>query len=219
MTISVIIPAWNRAHYLSQALNSALAQTRAAQEIIVADDGSTDETQELLKTHFPKVKSLILPHAGPAAARNAAIRASTGSYVAFLDSDDIWTPEKLARQSQFLREDPSADLVYGRYREFRENEDPTSSKGQIVAGYFAGTLLVHRRVFDCVGLFDETLLMGEFIEWGARVLDGGFLSKMVPEILLWRRVHAGNLTRPKAGPSRAYALMIKRVLERRRSKA
>ncbi|MGH8246665.1 MAG: glycosyltransferase family 2 protein [Gammaproteobacteria bacterium] len=92
--ISVIIPAFNRGHTLQRALNSVHAQTRCADEIFVVDDGSTDNTAEVLM-RYPRVQCIRLENRGVSAARNAGIRAATGDWLAFLDSDDEWRQRKL----------------------------------------------------------------------------------------------------------------------------
>ena len=106
--VSVIVPTYNRAHVLSRALDSVLAQTRPGMEIIVVDDGSTDHTPELLADYGDSLRVLRQPNAGVSAARNAGIRASRGEFVALLDSDDSWTPDKLACQMEFFDTHPRA---------------------------------------------------------------------------------------------------------------
>ena len=102
MQISVIIPTYNRAHTLPRALDSVLAQTRPADEIIVIDDGSTDETRELIEQQYPQVHYHYQDNAGVSAARNLGIKVATGDWIALLDSDDKWLPEKLARQCETI---------------------------------------------------------------------------------------------------------------------
>ncbi|MCB1713751.1 MAG: glycosyltransferase family 2 protein, partial [Candidatus Competibacteraceae bacterium] len=99
VTISVIIPAHNRAHTLPRALDSVLAQTRPADEVILVDDGSTDDTAALLQAHYPTVRYLHQPNQGVSAARNSGIRLARGDWIALLDSDDAWLPHKLACQA------------------------------------------------------------------------------------------------------------------------
>ena len=113
--LSVIIPTYNRAALVRAAVDSALRQSVPPHEVLVCDDGSTDDTLALLRTVFadvPKVKVLSLPHSGlPAAARNAGIAAASGEWLAFLDSDDSWLPEKTARQWAAIQTKPALGLV------------------------------------------------------------------------------------------------------------
>lgn len=111
--VTIIIPAYNRADLLPAAIESVLAQDYPDVEIIVADDGSTDNTLSMLERRFgAKIKVLKLAHSGlPAVARNAGVRAAKGEFIAFLDSDDRWLPGKLRRQMEIMESEPSIGLV------------------------------------------------------------------------------------------------------------
>ena len=100
--ISVIIPTYNTAHYLQEAIESVLAQTYTDFELIVIDDGSTDNTKEVVAPYLDRIVFLETENNGPSKARNRAIRESSCEYVAFLDADDIWYPDKLDRQMTLL---------------------------------------------------------------------------------------------------------------------
>ncbi len=106
--VSVVIPTYNRARYVTKAIESVFAQTCTDYEIIVVDDGSTDDTQEVLQAYAGRVQILRQANGGPSAARNAGIRAARGRWVAFLDSDDEWLPEKLAAQMADVADHPEA---------------------------------------------------------------------------------------------------------------
>jgi glycosyltransferase involved in cell wall biosynthesis len=106
--ISVIIPSFNRAWTLAHAIDSVLAQTVAPKEIIVVDDGSTDHTSEVLAAYGDSIRVLVQPNKGVSSARNVGIRHSAGEFVALLDSDDQWKPEKLACQAAFFMAHPGA---------------------------------------------------------------------------------------------------------------
>ncbi|MCE9625615.1 MAG: glycosyltransferase family 2 protein [Deltaproteobacteria bacterium] len=106
-SVSVIIPTYNRADFLQEALDSVQAQTLAPLEVIVVDDGSTDGTLDaLMASELPHLHILSQERRGPAAARNLALDAVRGDYVAFLDSDDLWLPEKLRVQADFMEANP-----------------------------------------------------------------------------------------------------------------
>jgi glycosyltransferase involved in cell wall biosynthesis len=109
--VSVIIPTYNRAQYVSDALQSALNQEGVATEIIVVDDGSTDDTRLRIQEHFGRITYIYQKNMGAGAARNTGMRASHGEFVAFLDSDDIWEPFKLRLQLSYLSSHPNVDLV------------------------------------------------------------------------------------------------------------
>ena len=110
--ISVIIPTYNRAHFLSAAIESVLNQTYKNIEIIVVDDGSTDDTQTVLEPFKYAIRYLYTNNGGPAHARNVGMKAASGKYVAFLDSDDTYLPRKLALQIAFKEEHPEIGMVY-----------------------------------------------------------------------------------------------------------
>src|SRR5262245_54923530 len=115
--VSVVIPSYNSARWLPETLSSALAQWGIDIEIIVVDDGSTDDTEALV-SQFAGVRYLRPVKAGVAAARNTGIRAALGRYIALLDSDDIWEPDKLQRQARILDQHDSVGLVFSNYRPF-----------------------------------------------------------------------------------------------------
>ncbi len=111
-TVSVIIPSFNRRHCLPRALDSVLAQTVPALEIIVVDDGSSDGTRSLIASDYPQVTYLWQPNRGVSAARNAGIEAARGDWLAFLDSDDEWLPSKLELQLALASSMPQCPLVH-----------------------------------------------------------------------------------------------------------
>lgn len=111
-TVSVVIPSYNREHTLGRALDSVLQQTRAADEIIVVDDGSTDETKALIKTSYPTVKYHFQANKGVSSARNTGVEIATSDWIALLDSDDQWHKEKLKRQTVALALKPNHRILH-----------------------------------------------------------------------------------------------------------
>ncbi len=169
--VSVIIATYNRARYIAEAIRSAQAQTYPYVEIIVADDGSTDNTPDIVSQFGQGVTYLQLPHRGqPAATRNAGLRAAQGEYVAFLDSDDLFLPGKLALQLAAFEQHPEAGLAYSNGYFFRDDPQlPTgraldgmpTPTGDALADLLRGNfltspvVLVRHGCLDVVGLFDE----------------------------------------------------------------
>lgn len=169
--VSVIIPTYNRAAFLPETIRSVKNQSFADLEIIVADDGSTDDTAAIVPTCGPDVTYLPLPHRGqPAATRNGGLRVARGEFIAFLDSDDLFWPDKLAVQVQALEAHPEIGLVYSNGTFFRDN--PTAVTGRVLDGMptptgnafpdllrgnflFPPVILLRRRCLDQVGVFDE----------------------------------------------------------------
>ncbi|MEO6741722.1 MAG: glycosyltransferase family A protein [Chthoniobacteraceae bacterium] len=121
---SVIIPSYNRSAWLVEALESVFAQTEPPFEIVVADDGSTDDTLSVLKKYEPRVKVLTQSNAGPAAARNLGIGAATGDYIAFLDSDDLWFPWTIALYREVIEKHAQPAMIEGAHVEFDTGQGP-----------------------------------------------------------------------------------------------
>jgi len=168
-TISVIIPSYNRAHTLPRALDSVLAQTRPADEIIVVDDGSTDDTEQLITHHYPQVIYIKQENQGVSAARNRAIEIAQGEWLALLDSDDQWLPEKLATQLARLDQQPDHKLIHSDEIWIRNGVRVNQMKKHAKSGgwIFENCLplcaispsaaMIHRDLFMETGLFDEAL--------------------------------------------------------------
>jgi glycosyltransferase involved in cell wall biosynthesis len=166
---SVIIPTYNRAHVIDEALDSVLAQSYQDFEILVIDDGSADNTREVLCPYFDRIRYFKQANSGPAAARNRGITESQGEYVAFLDSDDRWYPDKLAQIDKVIDAHPDAGLFYSDYQLVDEQHSHlwiARSKHimgdgyhQLLLGNFIGTstVVVKRECFDVCGLFYRDL--------------------------------------------------------------
>ncbi len=202
--VSVVIPTYNRAHVVGRAVQSVLHQTYQNFEIIIVDDGSTDGTSERVALfHDPRLFYVRLEeNCGCGAARNMGIEASRGDYVAFLDSDDEWLPEKLEKQVRLLeRSEPSVGIVYTGYVAIDEQELPTTtripkSRGRILnelCGWnilgTTSTVVVKRECFRLVRPFDPTLASCE--DWDMYIrLAKRFKFDFIPEVLV--RYHLGD---------------------------
>lgn len=180
--VDVVIPVYNGGRFLAEAVRSVLEQTVLPARVIIADDGSTDHTPSVaasLVELSPRVKYLALPHKGVSAARNAAISVSNAAFVAFLDADDVWMPNKLEKQMEvFAGADPDVGFVHSSYfyiDEFGRNVPampiiPPAARGDIflpllfenyVLSGSASSVVVRREVLDRAGYFDERLFHGE----------------------------------------------------------
>lgn len=195
--VSVVVPIYNGARFLRQALDSIAAQDYRPLETVVIDDGSTDASAAIARSD-PGVRYLSQANQGVALARNAGIGASTGPFLAFLDQDDVWSPSKLSLQVGHLLAHPELGFVLAHERLFLEPGCPPPRwlKRELLArdhaGYVVGTLTARRAVFDVVGLFAATYRIASDIDWLLRARDAGVAMTVLPETLLHRRIHEGN---------------------------
>jgi glycosyltransferase involved in cell wall biosynthesis len=219
--IDVVIPAFNAARYLDEALVSVLSQDHAANRIIVIDDGSTDGTAEAASRFGAPVEITRRDNGGAGAARNTGIARSTAAFVAFLDADDRWIARKLTPQMAVLNADPAIDLVLCLVRAFASPELPEAERAALEAqqprpfeGWVPGSMLIRRTSFDRVGPFAEDLGVAESVDWFNRARRAGLSYRVIPEVLLERRLHRHNTTRLQAADRRDYLLAAKRNVER-----
>lgn len=221
--VSVVIPVYNGERYLAEAIDSALKQTWADTEIIIVDDGSTDRTAGVAATYGAAVKYHSQSHAGSGAARNRGVEAARGSFFAFLDADDVWTPEKLTLQLAAFEARPDVDVVYGHVKQFHSPDLTETARRQIqcsegaAPGYLPGTMMVKRDAFLRVGSFVENVEVGEHIDWHMRSTGIGLNVVMLPDILLWRRLHENNLGRRRRDARTDYVRVLRAAIERRRA--
>ncbi len=203
--VSVVIPTYNRADLLNAAIQSVLAQTFTDYEIIVVDDGSTDHTAQVAAAYGDQVSYIQQKNAGPAAARNKGVEAAQGVFIAFLDSDDLFNPEKLEKQLLRMNQGHSIGLVYSYYDEISSEGHYIGTKtfdavGQVYRELLlecqiaTPTVMVRREVLQAAGLSDEVLWMGEDIETWLRVARLCEIDR-VPESLTQVRVHPDNMVR------------------------
>lgn len=222
--ISVIIPVYNGAAYLAEALQSVAAQTHPPDEVIVVDDGSSDASAAIARGFAPPVACIQIAHAGGAAARNQGIAGAAGDWLAFLDADDLWTAEKLQLQAAVLKSEAEVDGVLGMVESFLspelddEQRRRLSVPAAVQTGYLIGALLVRKTSFLRVGYFDPTLRSGEFIDWWSRATQQGLNFKVLPQVVLRRRLHGQNHTLQHRETLQDFARVARAALERRRQK-
>jgi len=207
-SVSVIIPTYQRAHWVGEAVHSALAQSYEDYEILVIDDGCTDNTREVLGQFGARITVIRQPHKGVSAARNAGIRAARGRYIAFLDDDDLWHPDKLEKQVALLDGRPGIALVYADMFVFDERGTRTVTyltaippPGQAYSFHFlynwipTSTVLMRRACFATVGLFDETMIGCEDYDLWLRLREGQWRFHCLREPLARHRLSATSLHR------------------------
>jgi glycosyltransferase involved in cell wall biosynthesis len=227
--ISCIIPVFNGERYLGQALDSILVQTYRPIEMIVVDDGSTDGTRQLVASYGDQVRYVWQPNSGPPRARNLGLSVAKGEFIAFLDADDLWQPDKLSLQMTRFRERPELDLCVTHCQvfwipELHEEEVRFRSHrlAQPLPGYVTQTLLARRSLFDTVGDFDTSRKVGDPIDWFLRAAEQGAIMELLPDVLVYRRFHENNFSvesdtrRMKPSMQHAILEVVKASLDRRR---
>ena len=206
--ISVIIPTYNSGVFIGEAIQSVLRQTCTDYEIIVIDDGSTDNTGGIIENNFPQVRYFYTPNQGAAKARNYGIRRAHGEFIAFLDADDLWLPEKLEKQLKVFNADQELMLVFTEHlgfdtTGFRETiflKKERLMKGDIVKNIFfyshvaLPTVMVRRQVFQEIGYFDENLNVAEDDNLWMRIALK-FRIHLLDEVLVHCRFTENSLSR------------------------
>lgn len=208
-TISVIIPAYNYARYLGEAIDSVFAQTYPALEIVVVDDGSADDTSEVLAGYGDRIRAIRQQNQGVSAARNAGISAARGEYVAFLDADDVWHPSKLEAQMARFDADPNLGLVYCGAESFNAEGQTMQvwrdgMQGRVAInmlrfdrGVMAApgcNIVVPKRVAEEIGGFDTRMTVSEDWDFYYRVA-ARYAIGFTGEALVRYRIHGSGAHR------------------------
>lgn len=221
--ISVIVPTYNAARFLPEALVSVRRQSIAPLEIIVVDDGSTDDTAEWLR-HETDVTYVHQPNQGPSAARNAGIRRARGEFLAFLDADDLWTDDHLERLLEPLAADPQLLFAWGQTLVTHIQPDGTQTElvksprdGQTIPLFLIGAGLYRPAAFDRVGVFDPEMRLAEDLDWIARARQAACPHALIDAEVLVYRKHAGGITAGKSFSQLNVMSMLRRQIVRQRS--
>lgn len=232
-TVSVIIPAYNQSQFVSQAIDSVLAQTFTDYEIIVINDGSTDNTAEVLEQYKDRICIITQTNAGLSAARNSGLRIARGEVVGLLDADDVWYPEALSAVVSYLRKNPHIDLVSGAWDNIDESGKTirglTRSSGfqpmvqaDFLKTFALGTLfppssvVIRRRCFDCCGFFDTTLkALEDWDFWLRLAIHGHKLDLMDTPVVHYRR-HRGCMTLEPQRMERAFHQVLAKLFSEER---
>ena len=218
--VSVIIPAYNRATVLGEAIDSALGQTHRRLEVIVVDDGSTDGSAGVAAGYEdPRVHVLVRSNGGIGAARNTGVVNAGGQILAFLDSDDRWAPDKLERQLARLAQQPDLDGVYGFVQEFGDGAARDGGATRNARAPLPSATILRRMSFERVGPFATGWRLGEWVEWWARASEAGLRFEAVGEAVTFRRVDGDNQGFREAQERADYLHILKEALDRRRAAA
>ena len=196
--VSVIMAAYNAAEHIGEALESVLAQDWHPLEVVVVDDGSTDDTATVV-ARYPDVVYVRQNNKGPSAARNAAVEHSSGEFVANFDSDDLLPTTRIGDQVGYLLSHPEVGAVFGRQEWMNAPEwMARDSVYGDVDGIPLSSVMFRRSVFFELGGYDTSFVHGEDMDLLVRMRERGIEYRVIPEVVLYRRYQASSLTGGRA---------------------
>jgi glycosyltransferase involved in cell wall biosynthesis len=225
MRISVIIPTYNRAKTLPRALDSVYAQTHQADEVILVDDGSVDGTCEMLAERYPACRYLTQQNQGVSSARNLGISQASGDWIALLDSDDAWRPEKLALQSEALAAHPHLRLCHSEEIWIRNGVRVNAMRKHAKSGgrifqqclprcvISPSSVLLHRSLFEQYGLFDTALPACEDYDLWLRLCAHEEVLFIDKALTIKYGGHDDQLSRQHWGMDRFRVLALEKLLK------
>jgi glycosyltransferase involved in cell wall biosynthesis len=219
VTVSVIVPVYNREALLADALTSILRQTRIPDQIIVVDDGSTDGSAAIARQFGDRVELVRQSNQGVGAARNQGLKQASGAIIAFLDSDDLWRPDAMAEQIAQLARNPEAGVAWGL------SELGAIGDGEVAMGAWRegakrllqlGSMAFRRELFHTVGGFSPELRSGEDIDLVMRLNERGVAMIQHDAVIQLIRRHGANLTEDAIHSRRALLAVARRASQRRK---
>jgi hypothetical protein len=218
--VTVIIPVFNGQRFIREAVENVLIQNYPALEIIIVNDGSTDQTEAIIKQIPVDVRYFRQENSGPAAARNRGIRDASGEFIAFLDVDDLWPENNLHSLMEEMIRYPELDIVrgYGQLMEYYVETDNYKFMGSPKDSFFhfIGAGLYRKTVFEKVGLFDPTMRFAEDADWYIRAEELGINMKRLEETTLYVRRHGQNMTEGKNMLELNTLKLFKKFIDRKR---
>ncbi len=223
--VSVVMPVYNAEKYVDAALQSVFGQTYKNLEVICVYDKSTDKSLDRLKSYGDKIHLRENGEKlGIGGARNNGIEIAQGAFLAFMDADDIWEPQKIERQIEQFIKDPTLDVSFTYMQCFLSEDIPEEVKKirycnpDPMPGYLAAAAVVKTTSFHKVGLFNPKWRVGEFVDWSKRAKELHLKMDIIPETLLRRRIHETN-TGVTERPSRNdYITIMRESLQRKKNK-
>jgi glycosyltransferase involved in cell wall biosynthesis len=225
-TVTIIVPAYNVAPYIGEALASVMTQTRCDYEVIVVNDGSTDDLEAAIAAFRTRIVYIRQENGGVSAARNAALRVARGRYITLLDGDDVWMPDYLERLLGRLEADPSIDVIHPNAVVFGEPRlagkliqdmypprEPITFERLLTRECMVfGSLIFKRELIDRVGMFDEGLRYGEDFDMWLRMARLGYRFALTREPLVRYRRRAGSSSTAEVAMARAVVTAYEKIL-------
>jgi glycosyltransferase involved in cell wall biosynthesis len=217
MDYSVVIPAFNAEATIAEAIESVVRQTVPPAEIVVVDDGSTDRTAEIARSCDPRVWLVSRENGGAGAAMTTAMRHLSLPIFASLDADDLWLPDKMAKQLAHLAENPSCDFVFSHWRTFR-SDGGTAGVDVASPGWSRTTMATRTERALAIGdVVDPPGGRGEMIDWLARGRHLGLRMDMLEVVHAMRRIRPGSLSYGRSSErDKGYARVARLALQRRK---
>ena len=219
--VSVILAVYNGEKYLREAIESVFEQTYSPIELLIINDGSLDTTEKIAKKYASKIRYFSETNRGQASAANLGLRMAKGTYIAFLDADDLYMPDKTALQVDLLETVPQADFVFGYVEQFftpelaQEIQKKWICPSEISPGYLAAAGLFRKECFERVGPFNEEQRIGIFIDWYMRAMEDKLSNQLIPHKVLRRRIHGNNTGITHQHSRLEYVQIVKAALKRR----
>jgi glycosyltransferase involved in cell wall biosynthesis len=234
LSVSVIVPVYNGVKFFRQAMRNLKDQGYDALEVIVIDDGSTDDTAQIAAEFSAFVRYVYQDNRGPSAARNHGLALAQGEIIAFLDIDDLWPDQKLVKQLQPFYNNPDLDIVWGQVQQMRALSSEVSVTdaqktlqpstevqflpfSQPVVSFNLGSALFRRGVFEKIGIFDESQIHAEDVDWFMRAREANLNLQVLPEVTLLYRKHDTNMTHDKVAGKDHFLRALKKSIDRRRA--
>ena len=225
--ISVIVPTYNRAHQLPRTLDSILCQSCSPKEIIVVDDGSTDETLALMTSEYPEIVFIQQQNTGVSSARNVGIKRASGDWIAFLDSDDEWLPEKLEIQMKALYENPEIKICHTNEIWIRNGKRVNPKKKHEKFGGWIfqkclplccispSSVIIHKSIFKEIGLFDYSLPVCEDYDLWLRITARNPVLYIEEPFLIKYGGHEDQLSKKYWGMDRFRIKSLEKIIASR----
>jgi glycosyltransferase involved in cell wall biosynthesis len=225
ITISVVIPSYNRMHQLERAIDSVLAQSHPADDIIIVDDGSTDNTQQLLQSKYSQIRTIHQSNKGVSSARNTGIKHAKSTWIALLDSDDSWQPEKLAQQAEALKANKDYLICHTNEAWFRDGKFLNQGKKHEKRGgrlfqhclplctISPSSVIINKQIFDKIGLFDENLPACEDYDMWLRICCRYPVLYLASPLTNKYGGHEDQLSRKHWGMDRFRIIALQKIIE------